>query len=73
MLVNPFGLAERARFFEDNGVRLRANQLREALDRQGCCTECGSKLIFENDSRTSHRTSRRDPNFMCSGPRHNEN
>ena len=40
MLVNPFRLAERARFFEDNGARLRADQLREALDRQGCCTEC---------------------------------
>jgi hypothetical protein len=49
MLVNPFKLAERARFYEDNGARLRADQLREALDRQGCCTECGSKLIFEEE------------------------
>ncbi len=49
MLVNTFKLAERARFLEDNGAIFRAERLREALDRRGCCTECGSKLVFDDD------------------------
>lgn len=49
MLVNTFRLAERARFLEDNGARLRADRLREVLEQRNHCTECGSRLVFNED------------------------
>jgi hypothetical protein len=54
MLVNAFTLAERARFFENNGARFRTDRLRETLDRQNCCTECGTRLVFEEDFYQEH-------------------
>ncbi len=54
MLVNTFRLAERARFLEDNGARVRADLLRETLERRNCCTKCGSKLVFEEEYYHEH-------------------
>jgi len=48
-MLDTFQLAERARFLEDNGARVRADLLRETLERRNCCTECGSKLVFEEE------------------------
>ncbi len=39
MSLNAFKLAERARLFEDNGKRYKADLLRQTLDRHNCYTE----------------------------------
>ena len=49
LAVSTFQLAKRARFLEEHGARFKAERLRETLDRKGCCTECGSKLLFDED------------------------
>ncbi len=54
MLVNTFRLAEQARFLSENGSKFRGDLLRENLERRNCCTECGSRLVFEEEFYQKH-------------------
>ncbi len=60
-------LAERARVLADNGARIHADLLREKLEQRNCCTECGSKLIFNEDYYQQHGYSMCP---VCDGPSH---
>lgn len=54
LALNTFQLAERARFYEENGAVFRAEHIRETLERRNCCTECGSRLVFEEEFYQEH-------------------
>ena len=45
-MLGTYELARQANQLETHGYRFRADRLREVLERRNCCTECGTKLIF---------------------------